>query len=606
MTSTSDKDTMDGEKLIIVAEKASVARAIKAVVSAAKANAVVSSVRGHMMEADLPDGYEWGAKHPFEIIKLRKVVDKISDNRVFEQLVKVFSGGGVLVIATDNDSEGELIGYEILQVYRRVTGGEPVVYRMRFNSVDRRELFASLRNLEKGLNMRWVEKARFRQIFDLVTGAAFTRLLTLSTRRLAPVRVISWGSCQTPTLNFVVEREKEIQQFKPQKYWVIEATLRKASGEEFKAATQQIWNRDEAEQVFEKARKAGEAVVTSYTKSEKTLPRPLPMRTDDVLRDLTRITGVSANRLLSMMEELYAEGYISYPRTDTNRYRRGFDFQTPLKAVTAADALRDAKPDKAEPDPRNGSRDDGAHPPIYPVATFRGSGVLMQIWEYIARRFYANAFFDDAVQSTAKAEIGIDGIAFSAEGSSVTKQGYLQVFSYFRPRDKPLPELMVGEKLQIIDVTIREDETKPPPRLTEADLLRLMEKNGIGTDATRASFPQLITERNYAVRAGRFFKPTPLGMALIESLAEADTRLITPETRRLVEDYMAKIERGETSFQESLEQSLSLYEELLRRCGDKIDEISRRLAQHVKPFARKRQAKKKGEPSLMNSNKLNK
>ncbi|MEM2986080.1 MAG: DNA topoisomerase, partial [Candidatus Caldarchaeum sp.] len=246
------------------------------------------------------------------------------------------------------------------------------------------------------------------------------------------------------------------------------------------------------------------------------------------------------------------------------------------------------------PLPGNGSRDDGGHPPIYPVATFRGSGVLMQIWEYIARRFYANAFFDDAVQSTSKAEIVIDGVTFSAEGSSVTKQGYLQVFTYFRPRDKPLPELREDEKLQIIEVTMREDETKPPQRLTEADLLRLMEKNGIGTDATRASFPQLITERNYAVRAGRFFKPTPLGMALIESLAEADTRLITPETRRLVEDYMAKIERGETSFEESLDQSLRLYEELLRRCGEKIDEISRRLAQHVKPFAGKRRAKKKG------------
>ncbi|MEM0349781.1 MAG: DNA topoisomerase [Candidatus Caldarchaeum sp.] len=590
---TLDKGAMGGEKLIIVAEKASVARAIKAVVAAAKANAVVSSVRGHMMEADLPDGYEWGAKHPLEIIKLRKVVDKISDNRVFEQLVKVFSGGGSLVIATDNDSEGELIGYEILQVYRRVRGGEPVVFRMRFNSVDRRELFASLRNLEKGLNMRWVEKARFRQIFDLVTGAAFTRLLTLSTRRLAPVRVISWGSCQTPTLNFVVEREKEIQRFKPQKYWVLEATLRTAGGEEFKAATQQIWSREKAEQAFEKARKAGEAVVTAYSKAEKTLQRPLPMRTDDVLRDLTRITGVSANRLLAMMEELYAEGYISYPRTDTNRYRRGFDFQTPLNAVTAADALRDAKPDKSEPVPRNGSRDDGAHPPIYPVATYRGTGVLMQIWEYIARRFYANAFFDDAVQSTSRAEIDIDELTFSAEGSTTTKQGYLQVFTYFRPRDKPLPELMVGEKLQIIDVAIREDETKPPPRLTEADLLKLMEKNGIGTDATRASFPQLITERNYAVRVGRVFKPTPLGMALIEALAEADTRLVTPETRRLVEDYMAKIERGETGFEESLEQSLRLYEELLKRCSDKIDEISSSLAQHIKPVARKKAAKKK-------------
>ncbi|MEM4189278.1 MAG: toprim domain-containing protein, partial [Candidatus Caldarchaeum sp.] len=99
---------MNGERFIVIAEKASVARAIKSVIAAAKANAVVSSVRGHLMEADLPEGYEWGVKHPLEIIKLRNVVDKISDTKTFENLVRLFNDGGLLVVATDNDSEGEL------------------------------------------------------------------------------------------------------------------------------------------------------------------------------------------------------------------------------------------------------------------------------------------------------------------------------------------------------------------------------------------------------------------------------------------------------------------------------------------------------------------
>lgn len=572
---------MNSNKLFIVAEKASVARAIKAVVAAAKMNAEVVSVRGHMMEADLPDGYEWGAKHPLEIIKLREVVDKVSDRSTYKLLTKLFSEEGVLVVATDNDSEGELIGHEILQTYRKIRGDGGECLRMRFNSVDRRELFASLKNMEKGLNMRWVEKARFRQVFDLITGAAFTRLLTESTRRKAFVRLISWGSCQTPTLNFVIEREKQILSFKPEKYWTISVTLRTRRGEVFQVTSAPYWNQSDVMKTKESIGNVREATVTQYSESERKIARPLPMRTDDVLRDLTRLTGLSANKILGLMEQLYAEGYISYPRTDTNRYRRSFDFQTPLEAVSKYDPLKAVKPVFDKANPRNGSKDDGAHPPIYPIKTFRGEGMMMKVWEYVARRFYANAFFDDAVQLVQQTVVNVAGLTLNAQGVRLVSQGFFEAFDYFKPADRPIPPLSQGEKLEIVEIQVIEDETKPPPRLTEADLLRLMEKNGIGTDATRALYPQLILERNYAVKEGKYFKPTPLGMSLIESLAEADARLVTPETRRIVEEYMTKIERGETSLQESLDKTLQIYEELLKTCNTKIEEISSRLAQTV-------------------------
>ncbi|MCS7134004.1 MAG: DNA topoisomerase [Candidatus Caldarchaeum sp.] len=572
---------MQSSRLLIVAEKASVARAIKSVVSAAKLDAVVVSVRGHMMEAELPEGYEWGAIDPLEIIKLRTVVDKVSDFSTYRNLTKVFSEDGVLVVATDNDSEGELIGYEVLETFRKIRGDGVDCLRMRFNSVDRRELFASIKNLEKGLNMRWVEKARFRQVFDLITGAAFTRLLTESTRRKKPVRLISWGSCQTPTLNFVIEREKEILAFKPQKYWRIVATLRTERNEEFKAVSEIFWDEHLCNKAFTEVEPVKEAVVSSYLETEKKVARPLPMRTDDILRDLTRLTRLSASKILGLMEQLYAEGYISYPRTDTNRYRKSFDFETPLKAVTGYAALKQTAPDTTAPNPRNGSRDDGAHPPIYPVKTYQGSGILMNIWEYIARRFYANAFFEDAVQQIQSAEIMIANLSLKAGGNRVVSPGFYRVFHYFTPADNPIPVLSDGEKLQVVKIERVEEETKPPARLTEADLLRLMEKYGIGTDATRATYPQLIVDRQYAVREGSRFKPTPLGVALIESLAETDPRLVTPETRRMVEEYMMKIEHGEASLDESLEKSLRLYQELLEKCNAKIDEISSRLAESI-------------------------
>jgi DNA topoisomerase-1 len=569
---------MRNERYIVVAEKASVARAIKSAIGPAKADVVVTSVRGHLMNADLPPGYEWGSVDPSEIIKLRRVVDKVSDTKSYNVLRKLFAEGGVLVVATDNDSEGELIGYEVLQVFRDLNGsGE--CYRMRFNSLNRRELLQSWANLEKGLNWRWVEKARFRQIFDLITGASFTRLLTLAARSYAPVRLISWGSCQTPTLNFVVEREREINSFKPQKYWFIEAVLKTEGGEEFKAYTEKYVDKDAADKLFENVKGCSTALVEDFRTTEKTLPRPLPMRTDDVLRDLTRLTKLSANKLLEMLETLYSEGYISYPRTDTNRYRRDFDFETARMAVVESKVLEGLPEISGKAAPRNGAMDDGAHPPIYPTAAYGGGGLLGKIWEYVARRFYANAYAEDAVQQTQKAAIKIADVSFFADGRMVVKPGYMLYYPYFKPADQPVPQMRPGQVLTVVEVRLVEGETKPPPRLDEAELLRLMEKNGIGTDATRATYPSLIVERRYASRQGGRYRPTLLGLKLVESLEKTDRRLVTPDTRKMVEQYMEALERGEAKLEECLETSLKTYGELLRLCRQRALEIGKHLAE---------------------------
>jgi DNA topoisomerase IA len=569
---------MRNERYIVVAEKASVARAIKSAIGPAKADVVVTSVRGHLMNADLPPGYEWGSVDPSEIIKLRRVVDKVSDTKSYNALRKLFAEGGVLVVATDNDSEGELIGYEVLQVFRDLNGsGE--CYRMRFNSLNRRELLQSWANLEKGLNWRWVEKARFRQIFDLITGASFTRLLTLAARSYAPVRLISWGSCQTPTLNFVVEREREISSFKPQKYWFIEAVLKTEGGEEFKAYTEKYVDKDAADKLFENVKGCSTAFVEDFRTTEKTLPRPLPMRTDDVLRDLTRLTKLSANKLLEMLETLYSEGYISYPRTDTNRYRRDFDFETARMAVVESKVLEGLPEISGKAAPRNGAMDDGAHPPIYPTAAYGGGGLLGKIWEYVARRFYANAYAEDAVQQTQKAAIKIADVSFFADGRMVVKPGYMLYYPYFKPADQPVPQMRPGQVLTVVEVRLVEGETKPPPRLDEAELLRLMEKNGIGTDATRATYPSLIVERRYASRQGGRYRPTLLGLKLVESLEKTDRRLVTPDTRKMVEQYMEALERGEAKLEECLETSLKTYGELLRLCRQRALEIGKHLAE---------------------------
>ncbi len=562
---------MDG--FVIVAEKPSVARRIKEALRGE--NVVVTSVRGHILDSEFPSGYGWRECSPGKLFEVREFKDEATDSRSIRELRKTFRGDGTLVIATDNDSEGELIGAEILKIWKQINGDAPY-RRMRFNSTDYRELRRAWSNLEEDLNWNWVMKALLRQRFDLITGAAFTRLLTLSARKFnRKIRLISWGTCQAPTLWFVVRRERERLNFKPKPFWKLKVTFQTALGEKFEAESSRFWDRAEAQAAYQKASSAGKGTVTKFGEKLTPIFRPTPLRTDDMLRDLVRLTGLSAAKVLQIAENLYANGYISYPRTETNRYRGGFDFTQPMKA--ACKGLRTSFP-KASPSPRQGRLDDGAHTPIYPVAPYEGSGVAAKIWEYVARRFLANAFYSDAMRRERSAEIAVAGISLKASGAETVMDGFYEVYPYFKPSDNPIPELRKDESVTVISLRLHEGKTRPPDRLTESDLLKLMEAHGIGTDATRASFPKLIADRGYVVKQRRIFKPTQLGMKLIEVLESIDPKLVTPQTRRRIEELMSRIESGEITYEEALENAVQEYKPLYLELESRISSEAVKLA----------------------------
>lgn len=563
-------------RFVAVAEKPSVARRIREALR--RGDVIVTSVRGHILDSEFSEKYGWRRCDPLELFDVREFRDEARDVRAIRELRKLFREADLLVIATDNDSEGELIGAEILKIWREVRGGAPYK-RMRFNSTDLGGLRRAWQSLEDDLNWGWVMKALFRQRFDLIAGAAFTRLLTLSTRKHdRNVKLISWGSCQAPTLWLIVKRELERINFKPKPFWAIKATLETGLGERFEAESDRFWDHDEAQRAFEKASRAGYAVVEGFDEGLAGVARPTPIRTDDLLRDLSRITGQPAAKILQVAEGLYAEGHISYPRTDTNKYRPGFDFEQPLRAAAQGLGVR---PPLARPSPRQGNLDDGAHTPIYPITPYAGSGLSLEVWRYVAKRFLANAFYADAVKRLRSAELNIAGVKLRASGSELVEPGFFEAYEYFRPKDSPMPELAVGERLKITSLRLHEGKTKPPDRLTEAELLKLMEEHGIGTDATRAGFPQLIRERGYAVKEKGAFKPTPLGMKLIEVLESIDLKLVTPETRRRVEELMGRIERGEVTYEEALEKATLEYKGLFKKLVEKIDEKTAELASAI-------------------------
>lgn len=567
------------QRYIVVAEKKSVANTLSSVLRRLRAGAVVTSVSGHLMDCDLVERFKkWRLADLADMLRLENVRLVVSDEYSYRRVREVFTKirDGILVVATDNDHEGELIGFELVKAYKEVRGEGAEYKRMRFNSLEFDEISRAWNNLEPDLNWSWVYKAQLRRVFDLLTGASFTRLLTLSVRKKAANSgVISWGPVQSPCLKFVVDRERLIREFKPSKYWYISCLLKHGDGD-FTARTSELWAENQAKRLYETLSSAEAGEVTSYEEERVSVPRPLPARTDDSLRDLVKITGQPSLKVMGIMEYLYQLGTLSYPRTETNKYPAGFDFMKRLKALAGLEFLTKLEI-AGPPKPRNGKLNDGAHPPIYPTALFRGEGSAKRVWEYFARRFVANAFFSDAQIVRQKGLIRIAGVELYSSGRYFARTGFYDVFPYFKPQEELIPKLKVGDTVKVIRASLIEDETRPPPRLSESELLRIMESNGLGTDATRPLYPSLLLERGFVARHQRALKPTQLGDALIQTLGRVDERLVTPETRRTVEEYMARVGRGEISLEAALAKALELYRPLLEKCLSSIDEIGESL-----------------------------
>ncbi|MEM2526906.1 MAG: type IA DNA topoisomerase [Candidatus Bathyarchaeia archaeon] len=545
--------------MLVVAEKPSVARIIR---SAIKPSPPTVALKGHILELDFPERFSvWRSVDPRELFRA-PTEWVVRDPEAYRSLAGALKGSGMIVLATDNDPEGELIAYEVLLVAEKVLGGLPRYGRMRFNAATPNELRHAWEFLEPDLRWSWVWKALFRHSFDLVTGAAYTRLLTLS-RRLDPNgRLISWGSCQMPTLWFVYQREMEIRNFRPEKYYVISALL-DVRGVRVKVSSEPIKDVSAARALYAAAKGSKYAAVRDFQLKDEVERKPLPTDTDSMLQDLSKITGLSAAKIMALAESLYGDGYISYPRTETDMWLTT-DHRSILAMLSQTPLGKHI--DLSSYGPRDGRRNDGAHPPIYPTAYYSGSDIKGKIWEYIARRYLANVVGRDAALKRWRLSANVGGVSMEASGKYFVDEGFYQIFPYFKPKDTLwIPQLNVGEKLMVVRVDIEERKTKPPPHLTESELLKLLERHSIGTDATRADYPQIIVERGYAEKKGRSFHLSSLGEALINLLSSVDFRLVTPDTRRYVEQLMAEVEMGKINMKSALEEALKIYEELYEK-----------------------------------------
>ena len=300
-----------------------------------------------------------------------------------------------LVIATDFDREGELIGLESLEVALEVNPDlEPTVKRARYSALTKEEIEGAFSNLDT-LSYPLAHAAGARQDIDLIWGAAFTRAVSLMAKAYG-ANFLSVGRVQSPTLGLIVERELERRAHVFVPYWELFAKFEHPSGSSFEThhATDKFWDRAEADAAL--AATADPGVVKSVTSRKNTSKPPTPYNTNSFQVDASSRLGITPKQAMNYAQDLYDDGFISYPRTDNTIYPASLPLKKTIESLVKIKDFAAAAPLLDAPlKPTQGKKFDAAHPPIYPTHALYPSaldGPKARVYELIVRRFLAVSY----------------------------------------------------------------------------------------------------------------------------------------------------------------------------------------------------------------------
>ncbi len=348
---------------------------------------------------------------------------------------------------------------------------------------------------------------------DLRLGAAFTRMQTLNLQNLIPQqgeerkKVISYGSCQFPTLGFVVDRYLRVKNFVPESFWFIRVAHTKDEiNVKFNWRRGHLFDRLAVLIIFERCLLAKTAKVTKMAKKPTRKWKPLPLTTVELQKMGSRFLRMTSQEVMKVAEDLYTKGWISYPRTETDQFDSGMDLRNLVSRQTQDGrwgAFAQNLMNGGFHQPRNGRNNDKAHPPIHPVNyvapnALRDDGER-KVYEFVVRRFLA-CCSEDALGEATDIDIDYGGEIFHAHGLTVIARNYLDVYPYDRwESSQQLPQYAVGETFEPTEANMLDGQTSKPGLLTEPELIALMDANGIGTDATMAEHIAKIQEREYVI-----------------------------------------------------------------------------------------------------------
>lgn len=530
---------------------------------------------GEMLPANLPDSLSkppFKKRKPFteDSVELKAwkmdalpylvyaPIEKLPKEKdIIRSLKNLAKKADSIVIATDFDREGELIGSDALLCIQEVNPDAPVS-RARYSAFTKQEITQAFAHLVE-LDTNLASAGASRQDIDLIWGAVLTRYLTL-VKFAGYGNVRSSGRVQTPTLALIVARERERLAFQPEDYWVIKGKFDAAvsngptdgeGDQAFEAPYEvsRLKTQAEADAVIKAVSSTTSATVGKIDKKRRSVAPPTPFNTTSLMAAASA-EGFTPARTMRIAESLYMDGYISYPRVDNTVYPSSLDLAETVRSISnnpAYTAYCQELLSKGSLRATRGKQETTDHPPIYPTASATPDDLpaaSYKLYNLVARRFLATLSEAAVIEGT-KVSLDVAGETFVAKGDVLVKQGFRAIYPYGLKKDEQLPVLEQGQKIAFNGATNTKKQTEPPARYSQGRLIQEMEKLGLGTKSTRHS----IIERLYTVKYIQDdpIEPSQLGMAVCDALDQWAPHITHPEMTAELEAQMDEIAAGNTS-----------------------------------------------------------
>ena len=505
---------------------------------------------------------------------------------VIKELKKEAKKAKKVYLATDPDREGEAISWHLSYI---LNIDEEEKCRIEFNEITKDAIKKAIKS-PRNINLNLVDAQQARRVLDRLLGYQISPILWQKVRK-----GLSAGRVQSVTTKLICEREEEIKAFEPKEYWSIELI---ASNKEENNLTLKFYGKnnekielENEEQVKEilKTIENGNLVVTKIESRSRRKSAPKPYTTSVLQQDAANKLNFTTKKTMMVAQELYegidvkgegTVGLISYIRTDSKRISeearekaKGYIIES-IGENYYKDHAKDSKGKKEK-------KVQDAHEAIRPTSVDRTPDSIKdslskeqyKLYNLIWRRFVASQM-EDSVFDVLNVECKIEDLIFKATGSKLKFDGYTKIYNFTEREDKILPSLDEGEILKIQEYNPQQHFTSPPPRYTEASLVKTLEELGIGRPSTYAPTITTILNREYVEKDGASLVPTELGIIVTKILDENFQKFMEVDFTADMESQLDQIEEGNVEWKKVVEEFYSPLAEAIRVAIEKIEKVN--------------------------------
>jgi DNA topoisomerase-1 len=501
--------------------------------------------------------------------------------RTMEQVAKTYDGE--LISATDYDSEGSVIAANIIRfIFKREDAK-----RMKFSTLTVSDLIKAYKEMSSHLDWGNIESGIARHYMDWLYGLNTSKALMSAIKNYAKrFAILSAGRVQAPTLVLLADREMEVKNFISKPYWQLQLNLL-TDGNEITALYEKdkLWSKGEAEKIFEEC-KNKPAVIEGVEKKMYGQAPPFPFNITSLQTEAYRLFGFSPQQTMRIAQSLYEMALISYPRSSSEKIPKQLGYREILQALSkikSYESLCKKLLSLPELRPNEGRREDVAHYAIIPTQEVsevkKLSGPQQKLYDLICRRYFS-VFAKPAIIESMQVIFDVNGYRFLTTGRRIIERGWMEFYGpYARFNEIILPDFKRGDKLDIKKLELLSRETAPPPRYSQASIIKEMERLGLGTRATRSVILQTLYDRNYI--SDRMIHVTELGMTMASIIKKYVPDFADEKLTRKFEKELEKIMLGKEKREKVLNKVKKAVIKICEEFKQNEDKIGKELGEAI-------------------------